>query len=68
MTAKNSPFDIALHLETETDVQDFLNETAQQGSASDFIHALGIATRANGMRESARHPSGSEEIPRVCVK
>ena len=32
----------------------FLNETAQQGNASDFIHALGIAARAKGMSEVAK--------------
>lgn len=54
MTAKISAFDIAQHLETEADIQEFLSETAQQGSASDFIHALGIAARAKGMSEVAK--------------
>ena len=54
MTKKVTPFDIAKHLETEADIQMFLNETAQQGNASDFIHALGIAARAKGMSEVAK--------------
>ena len=54
MTKKVTRFDIAEHLETEADIQEFLNETALQGSASDFIHALGIAARAKGMSEVAK--------------
>lgn len=49
-----STFDIAEHLETDTDIQDFLRETAQTGSPSDFIHALNIAARAKGMTEVAK--------------
>ena len=54
MTKKVTPFNIAEHLETEADIQAFLNETAQQGNASDFVHALGIAARAKGMSEVAK--------------
>jgi len=32
-------FDIAEHLETDADIQDFLRETAITSDASDFIHA-----------------------------
>jgi len=49
-----STFDIAEHLETDTDIQDFLRETAQTGSPSDFIHALNIAARAKGMTKVAK--------------
>ncbi len=54
MTKKISSFDIAEHLETEADIQAFLNETAKEGGASDFIHALSIAARAKGMSEVAK--------------
>ena len=54
MTEKIISFDIAQHLETDADIQEFLNETVQQGGASDFIHALGIAARAKGMSEVAK--------------
>ena len=47
-------FDIAELLETQADVQDFLTETAQNGTAAEFIHALGIAARAKGMTEVAK--------------
>ena len=47
-------FDIAEHLETDADIQDFLRETAITGDASDFIHALSIAARAKGMGEVAK--------------
>jgi probable addiction module antidote protein len=47
-------FDIAEHLETEADVREFLRETANNGSPSDFIHALNIAARAKGMTEVAK--------------
>ena len=49
-----TPFDIAEHLETDTDIRDFLKETANNGNASDFIHALNIAARAKGMTEVAK--------------
>lgn len=54
MAEKITSFDIAQHLETDADIQVFLNETAQQGDASDFIHALGVAARAKGMSEVAK--------------
>ncbi len=41
-----STFDIAEHLETDTDIQDFLRETTQTGSPSDFIHALSTSPPA----------------------
>ena len=49
-----TPFDIAEHLETDADIQEFLRDTAIGGDASDFIHALGIAARAKGMAEVAK--------------
>lgn len=49
-----SPFDIAEHLETDTDIQAFLRETVITGDASDFIHALSVAARAKGMTEVAK--------------
>ena len=51
---KTRHFDIAELLETEADIQEFLNETAQSGNAADFIHALGVAARAKGMTEIAK--------------
>lgn len=47
-------FDIAELLETEVDIQDFLNEAAQSGSVAEFISALGVAARAKGMTEVAK--------------
>lgn len=54
MTEMISAFDIAEHLETDKDIQEFLRETASTGDASDFIHALNIAARAKGMTEVAK--------------
>jgi probable addiction module antidote protein len=54
MTEIITAFDIAEHLETDGDIRDFLRESANNGSQSDFIHALSIATRAKGMTEVAR--------------
>ena len=54
MTETIKLFDIATHLNTETDIQTFMSETAQHGDSTDFIHALGIAARARGMSEIAR--------------
>ena len=51
---KTKSFDIAEHLETPEDIQDFLNEVAQTGNESDFIHALNTAARAMGMTEVAK--------------
>lgn len=42
-------FDIAEHLNTDEDIREFLQEVADTGNASDFIHAVGIAARAKGM-------------------
>ncbi len=47
-------FDIAELLETESDIQEFLSETAKEGDAADFIHALGVASRAKGMSKVAK--------------
>jgi probable addiction module antidote protein len=47
-------FDIAEHLETDADIQEFLREAANAGDASDFIHALAIAAKAKGMTEVAK--------------
>jgi len=54
MTEKISRFDIAAHLETDLDIQEFLNESAQSGNAADFVHALNTAARAKGMSEVAK--------------
>lgn len=53
-TEKITRFDIAQLLETQADIQEFLSETSQHGTASDFIHALNIAARAKGMSEVAK--------------
>ena len=42
-------FDIAEHLHSEEDIRCFLQEVAETGIASDFVHAVGIAARAKGM-------------------
>lgn len=52
MTEIITAFDIAEHLDTDADIQDFLRETANTGDTSDFIHALNIA--AKGMTEVAK--------------
>lgn len=54
MTEIVTAFDIAEHLETDADIQDFLREAAATGDAADFIHALNIAARAKGMSEVAK--------------
>ena len=46
--------DIAEHLQTDADISAFLQEVADTGSSSDFIHALHIAARAKGMSEVAQ--------------
>ena len=42
-------FDIAEHLQTDDDIREFLQEVADTGDASDFLHAVRIAARAKGM-------------------
>ena len=54
MNESITTFDIAEHLETDADIQDFLRETSITGDASDFIHALNVAARAKGMTEVAK--------------
>lgn len=48
------PFDIAAHLQTDADIQDFLKEVVETGDSSDFLHALNIAARAKGMADIAK--------------
>ena len=48
------PFFVDEYLETEEDIVAFLQEVADTGDASDFIHALGTVARARGMTEIAR--------------
>ena len=54
MTLTTKPFDIAEHLETQEDIREFLQEVANTGDESDFIHALNTAARAMGMTEVAK--------------
>lgn len=51
---KSKPLDIADLLETDEDIMIFLQEMAEEGTSSEFIHALGIAARAKGMSKIAR--------------
>jgi probable addiction module antidote protein len=49
MTETITAFDIAGHLETGADFQEFLRETAKAGNSSDFIHALNTSVQAKGL-------------------
>lgn len=51
---KTRKLDLAELLDTEADIQDFLNEAADSGDPAVFVHALGVAARAKGMTEVAR--------------
>lgn len=51
---KTISFDIAEHLETLEDIQEFLREINKTGDENDFIHALSIAARAYGMTKVAQ--------------
>ena len=53
MQITTKAFDIAEHLRTDADISEFLQEVADTGSSSDFIHALGVAARAKGMSNVA---------------
>jgi len=53
MTAAISAFDIAQHLHGDEEIQTFLTLCALQGSAAEFVHALGTAARAKGMTQVA---------------
>ena len=54
MQITTKAFDIADHLRTDSDISEFLQEVADTGSSSDFIHALGVAARAKGMSNVAK--------------
>ncbi|MFV0437491.1 MAG: DNA-binding protein [Desulfopila sp.] len=43
----------AEHLETDDDIKEFLRTVAEEGDASDFIHALNTVARAKGMMKIA---------------
>jgi probable addiction module antidote protein len=44
-----------LILNTDEDIRAFLQEVADTGDASDFVHAVGIAARAKGMTAVANN-------------
>ena len=54
MTLETKTFDIAKYLNTPEDIRTFLQEVAETGNESDFIHALNTAARAKGMTEVAK--------------
>ena len=54
MQITTKAFDIAEYLRTDADISEFLQEVADTGSSSDFIHALGVAARAKGMSNVAK--------------
>ena len=54
MALKTKHFDITEHLKTPEDIRMFLQEVANTGDESDFIHALNTAARAMGMTEVAQ--------------
>ncbi len=54
MQITTKAFDIAEHLRTDADISEFLQEVADSGSSSDFIHALSVAARAKGMSNVAK--------------
>ena len=54
MPTTTKAFDIAEHLQTNSDISEFLQEVADTGSSSDFVHALGVAARAKGMSDVAK--------------
>ncbi len=54
MTLETKTFDIAEHLTSPEDIRIFLQEVADTGDDSDFIHALNTAARAMGMTEVAK--------------
>ncbi len=54
MGIKTISFDVAEHLETDSDIWEFLAEVLATGTTSDFIHALNTAARAKGMTEVAK--------------
>ena len=54
MPTTTKAFDITEHLQTNSDISEFLQEVADTGSSSDFVHALGVAARAKGMSDVAK--------------
>ena len=65
---KTSLFNISDHLKSEDDIRDFLQEVAETGDTSDFIHALGIAARAKGIKNKGGRPkleNPKEKEPKI---
>ena len=54
MSLETTPFNIAEHLNTSKEIQEFLREVAKTGDESDFLHALNTAARAKGMTKVAK--------------
>ena len=49
-----TPFDAADYLETDQDIQDFLDDAFASQDQGEMLHALGVVARAKGMSEVAR--------------
>lgn len=47
-------FDPAEHLETEEDIAEFLNASAEMGDPKVLLNALGVVARARGMADLAK--------------
>lgn len=56
-------FNIAEHLTSDEDIREFLQEVANTGNSSDFLHAVDIAARAKGMAVIANEAFSKDGQP-----
>lgn len=47
-------FDLAEHIQSETDIAAYLTLVLEEGDPSELAHALGVVARARGMSEIAK--------------
>lgn len=47
-------FDLAEHLQSETDIAAYLTLVLEEGDPAELAHALGVVARARGMSEIAK--------------
>lgn len=51
------PLEISQYLKTDDDIRVFLQEVADTGTASDFLHAVEVVMRAKCLNPPADNPS-----------
>jgi probable addiction module antidote protein len=58
---RSTPFDAAKYLDSDEAVAEYISEALLTGDIDTITHAIGVAAKARGMSEIARHTGLSRE-------